>query len=351
VRRGAEELLGPGVEFRGVDLPLEPAGGGAPSTFALLGRTGPATRVARRALRAARTQVVCGLGGFTSLPVVLAARSLGLPVALLEINAATGRATRWLAPLAHRVLHAWPATLPVAGAGLGKADKHRCVGPPLGPEHAAPPYGARERSDARHELGFDRDRPLVVVLGGSQGARFLNRFIARNAAELVARGIAVLHQVGPGRLDEAGPGLPHYRATEFVDRVDHVLRAASLVLCRGGASTLAEVAAAAAPAIVVPYPHHKDAHQRANARALGDGVVVVEEHEGTEALFDRLIAFASDRAELERRGALLSAAVPRDGARRLFEELSLLSPAHVSHDRAHMVSGSQASPRARPPHE
>jgi UDP-N-acetylglucosamine--N-acetylmuramyl-(pentapeptide) pyrophosphoryl-undecaprenol N-acetylglucosamine transferase len=332
-RRDVEALLGPAATFRAVDLPLEPEGGGAPSTRALLLRTAPAARLARVALRAARCDVVCGLGGFTSLPVVLAARSLGIPVALLEINAVPGRATRWLAPLVHRVLHAWPATVPPRPRRrVGKPGKDRCIGPPLGPEFVAPPATLERRREGRRALGFDGDRPVLAVLGGSQGAAFLNRCVARAADALERAGIDVLHQVGPGRLAEAAAPSARYRPVEFVDRVERLLGAADLVLCRGGASTLAEVAAAGVPAVVVPYPHHRDGHQRANARALGDGVLVVEERDGDAELLRRVTALASDPRDRARRGALLRDAIPVDGARRLFDELALLSASRVSHD-------------------
>ena len=177
--RGVEERAFGGFEERvpwpveRVSLRLEPEGGGAPGLARLARCTLPAVLAARRALARHGSDVLLGLGGFTCLPAVLAARSLGIPVALLEINAVAGRATRWLAPLAARVLHAWPPARP--------STRHVFTGPPLGPEFALPPPAA---AAARRALGFPEHIPLVLVLGGSQGAQSLNRFCREHAATL-----------------------------------------------------------------------------------------------------------------------------------------------------------------------
>ncbi len=320
--RGLREFVDGG--FEKVDLVLEPPGGGAPRPVELLRRVTPAFRTARSALRRARSDVVCGLGGFTSLPVVLAAKSLGLPVALLEVNAVSGRATRWLAPLADKVFHAWPTSVP-------DHAKHDCVGPPLGPGFVAPPFDREARYAVKRELGFEGDRELLLVLGGSQGAHALNRIVRDRAEELLAQRLSILHQVGPGRDGEGRTKLAGYRSTEYLDGVDRVLRAADVVLTRGGASTLAEIGAAGTPAVVVPYPHHADRHQRRNALAIGGDVVVVEEAEGEEALLAALFATLHE-VRRGRPGVAASGRVPTHGARRLFDELRLLSAKRVSHD-------------------
>lgn len=325
--RSIEESAMAGFEppagFERRTLRLEPAGGGAPSLARLGLLTAPATLVARRALLAHRSQVLLGLGGFTSLPAVLAARSLGLPVALLEINAHPGRATQWLARHARRVFHAWPSTLPERDA----PGRDLWTGPPLGRAFRPDEGGGDARGELRAEFGFATGAPLLVVLGGSQGALGLNRFVAAAAEVLAERGVAVLHQTGPGRLAEAAAPSPTYKPVEYVARVDRALRAASLVLCRGGASTLAELGALRVPAWVVPYPHHADRHQERNARQLGAGVRVVPEAElDLEAA--RELARLCGPAGAERRAemrAALEGRVPLDGAQRIWRELGLLA--------------------------
>ena len=157
------------VPWERVVLPIEPPGGGAPSRLRLATQLPASYLTSVRALRRHRPEVLIGLGGFTSLPAVLAARRLGIPVALLEINAHAGTATKWLARFATRVVHAWQGTMPATPKAR---DVH--VGPPLAPDFVPDPHGA---AAARAALGFDPQRPLLVVLGGSQGSSALNTFV------------------------------------------------------------------------------------------------------------------------------------------------------------------------------
>jgi UDP-N-acetylglucosamine--N-acetylmuramyl-(pentapeptide) pyrophosphoryl-undecaprenol N-acetylglucosamine transferase len=312
-----------------VELPIEPRDGGAPSRGRLMWRTAPAVARARRALREHQSQVLLGLGGFTSLPAVLAARSLRIPVALLEVNSRPGAATRWLAPLADRVLHVWSGTLEEAQGKRGPVDRHVRTGAPLGPEFLAGPSTPEERSRARVELGLDPGHPLVLVLGGSQGAGPLNAFVREHAQGLVGAGLQILHQTGSGRLREGCEELSGTQTVGYLSRVDRALQAATVVLCRGGASTLAEVAALRCPAYVVPYPHHRDQHQEHNARQLGRGARIVPETELSVELRDELIRICRPDAEAERcsmRDALERATPPGDksGAERMYRELCSL---------------------------
>jgi len=321
VLHGLEQVV-PGGAVERVTLRLEPEGGGAPSLGRLARRALPAARVARRALREHRTQVLLGLGGFTSLPAVLAARTLHLPVALLEVNTVPGRATRWLSRFARRVLYSWPSAVPAGGT------RHAWIGPPLSRaflDLARDDPGATER--ARTQAGFRADRPLLVVLGGSQGALGLNRFVHDQARFWVEHGLQVLHQFGPGRSQEAAQDVPGYRGVEYLEHVPGALRAASLVLCRGGASTLAEVGAARCPAWVVPYPHHADRHQERNARELAGGVRIVDEARLDRAHAQELLHLAGPEGEVERARmrAELAGRVPIDGAERLWAELCALA--------------------------
>ena len=314
---GLEEAL-PGVSVERVRLAVEPPGGGAPGTGRLLLRSPRAVLAARKALKQHRADLVFGLGGFTLLPVVLAARSLGIPVALLEINARPGRAVRTLTPLARRVYHAWTASLPTDAptrAGRGGRLRHLLTGPPL-PRGLAT---AGEPDDWRGRVG---EGPLLAVLGGSQGAGALNDFVRAHAPAWCAGGLRVVHQVGPGRMDEAAPATEGYLPLEFVDDVPGLLRAATLVLCRAGASTLAEVAALGVPALAVPYPG-AGGHQRDNAAELAGGLRLVEEPGLDDALAAELPDLAGEpgRAWREAASGELRRRVPADASRRILEDL------------------------------
>jgi len=333
-----EDLAGTPVER--VRLTVEPPGGGAPGLGRLALRSPRAVLAARAALKRHRAQLLFGLGGFTLLPAVLAARSLGIPVALLEINARPGRAVRTLTPLARRVYHAWTASLPgglderQARAGGSGRLKHLLTGPPLPPGLSAAgdpdAWRARFAPDGTTPTGGadpvapepDAAPPLVAVLGGSQGAGALNDFVRASIDRWSAAGLRVVHQVGPGRLAEAAAARPGYLALEFVDDVPGLLRAATLVICRAGASTLAEVAALGVPALAVPYPG-AGGHQRDNAAELEGALRLVEEPELTSALADEVVALAGDagRSWRESSSAELRRRVPADSSLRILDDL------------------------------
>ncbi|MFN0242391.1 MAG: UDP-N-acetylglucosamine--N-acetylmuramyl-(pentapeptide) pyrophosphoryl-undecaprenol N-acetylglucosamine transferase [Planctomycetota bacterium] len=323
-----------GNAFERVRFALEPAGGGAPAKGALVWRAPRAVFLAREALVRHRSQVLLGLGGFTSLPAVIAARSLSIPVALLEINAVPGSATRWLSRFATRVYHAWRGSARAMNPSGAPSAQHRWIGPPLAPAFRAgvvpdSASGRARAAAARAQLGFDASKPLLVVLGGSQGSSALNRFVQQHGPALVASGIQVLHQTGPAKASEACAPFSGYRSVAYVDPVLTALSAATLVLTRGGASTLAEIAALRQPSIVVPYPHHADRHQEKNALELEGGTRIVQEEHLTTKLREEIVALCgpSGAGERESMSRALSAAVPLEGATRLCTELCELAAA------------------------
>lgn len=312
VLTGLEERL-PTTRVQRTTLQLEPVGGGAPSPGRTLLRLPPEVLRARRALRQGRVQVLVGLGGFASAPAGVAARLLGVPLVLLEINATPGKATRLLGSLARHVVHATEETRPPS-----PGERHLLLGAPVSPRFQ------RRRgvdADARRHLGIDPARPLLVVLGGSQGAGGLNRFVREGAARLSREGIQVVHQVGPGRLSEGSSETDGYRAVEYARDVPALLAAADLVLCRGGASTLAEVAEVGVPTWVVPYPHHADRHQERNAAALGEGTRVVQEEALDSARLEELVALLGPQGKPVREAmeAALVHGKPSGAARKLAE--------------------------------
>ncbi|TCV99152.1 undecaprenyldiphospho-muramoylpentapeptide beta-N-acetylglucosaminyltransferase [Biostraticola tofi] len=213
-----------------------------------------AVRQARAIMTAWKPDVVLGMGGYVSGPGGLAAWMLGIPVVLHEQNGIAGLTNRWLAKLARTVLQAFPGAFPKAAV----------VGNPVRTDVLALPLPA--------ERLLHRQGPVrVLVIGGSQGARILNQTMPRVAATLGDR-ITLWHQVGQGALDkvnqdyaEAGQG--GHRVTEFIDDMAAAYGWADVVVCRSGALTVSEIAAAGLPAIFVPF-QHKDRQQYWNARPL-----------------------------------------------------------------------------------
>lgn len=272
--------------------------GGKPARWQTAWWVARATFAARRILRDRAIDCVVSTGGRPSLPVGLAARSLGKPLFLLEQNAVTGRANRWLSPFARRIYLGLPT-------GRDEGPRAMLTGTPLRPE-----FASLDRARARAALTLSPDVPVVLVTGGSQGAQSLNEKVPQALCRLPFP-VQVLHLAGLGR-DEAvrrlyatAEGQLHAQVRPVALDMDRMFAAADLVICRGGGTTVAELMAAGRAAIVVPYPHHRDRQQARNAEVLAKAgaAIVLEEHELTiESLTGLAAALLRDPARLSAMG-------------------------------------------------
>nr|WP_314421315.1 undecaprenyldiphospho-muramoylpentapeptide beta-N-acetylglucosaminyltransferase [uncultured Erwinia sp.] len=213
-----------------------------------------AWRQARAIMKRWKPDVVLGMGGYVSGPGGLAAWSCGIPVVLHEQNGIAGLTNKWLAKIAKKVMQAFPGAFPNA----------EVVGNPVRTDVLALPLPA-ERLTGR--VGPTR----VLVIGGSQGARILNQTLPEVAA-ILGDSITLWHQVGKGALDSvnqayAQVGQTQHKVAEFIDDMAEAYAWADVVVCRSGALTVSEVAAAGLPAIFVPF-QHKDRQQYWNALPL-----------------------------------------------------------------------------------
>jgi UDP-N-acetylglucosamine--N-acetylmuramyl-(pentapeptide) pyrophosphoryl-undecaprenol N-acetylglucosamine transferase len=230
-----------------------------------LGRAAVAVPACVRILRRRRPDVVLGGGGYVAGPMVLAAGTLRIPAALSEADAHLGLANRLAAPFAKAVFLAFP----IEGHGL---PKYQVVGRPI-PARSQP----GDPAEARRRFELPAEGPVVLVFGGSQGARRLNEAALEAFG---SSGPAVLHIAG----ERDYPALTErvaradYRLLPFTDDFGAALSAADLVVARAGGSVW-EVASAGRPALLVPYPHATADHQTENARYFerGGGAVVIPE--------------------------------------------------------------------------
>lgn len=267
---------------------------------------------ARAALKAARTQAVVALGGFVSPPVVLAARSLGLPVVLIELNAVAGRANRMLARLATLVSLGYP------GAAASFPDPSRCevLGNPL---RYDPDPALRAERRARHPEDL-----VVGVVGGSLGARVLNDLATQLYPAVADRPrLRLIHVSGRRdgdrvRADYQAAGSPaNVELREYQEGMDQLYDEVDLLISRAGANSCGEVAQFGVPTIFVPLAIAPGDHQYLNALPLVEAgaAQVLREHEvDPEGILQRLDAWLEDPAPLaqlrERAGELHR----RDGA-------------------------------------
>lgn len=217
-----------------------------------------------RILRRRRPSVVLGMGGFASGPGGLAARSQGIPLVIHEQNFVPGMTNQWLARVATRVFEAFPGSFPEARGAVACGNPVR-----QGIVELAPP---RERLASRVAEG-SLEPPRLLVLGGSLGAQVLNELVPRAVAALPpARRPRVRHQAGERTLSAArdayqGAGV-EVEVTAFIEDMAEAYGWADLAVCRAGALTVSELAAAGVASVLIPYPFAVDDHQTGNARYL-----------------------------------------------------------------------------------
>jgi len=285
---------------------------------------------ARRLLRRLAPAAVVGFGGYPSVPTMLAAAQLGLPTLIHEQNVVLGRANRLLAPRALRIATGFAAT-----QGLRDADRGRAIhtGNPVRPAiHAVGglPYAAPEPGG-----------PIeLLVVGGSQGARIFGEIVPPALAGLPVGLRARLRVSQQARPEDKEAVIAQYRDVaiaadidSFFDDMPARLQRAQLVICRAGASTIAELAVAGRPAILVPYPHAMDDHQTANAGAFtqsGGGWLIPQPEFTPETLAARLAALLADPAVLTAAAEAARRFARDDAAEHLAALVQGLTPANGS---------------------
>lgn len=317
----AKILSREGVEFE--VTPAKPVGVRPRALVRFLRSWGPSVRaargvIARERARGAAVEVVA-MGGFVAAPVVQAARVERAPVLLVNMDAAPGKANRWIARHAGRIVTSSPIAPGKPGAGWERV-------PPIVREAARARGTAAE---CRAEFGLDPHRRTLLVTGASQGARSINRLLIRIAQDQpkALAGWQVIHQTGPSDTEDAaaayeGAGVAAV-VRPFFERMGEAWGAADLAVSRAGAGSVAEAWANGVPTLFLPYPYHRDEHQKLNAEPLTacGGAVLAKDHvEEAPNLADAGKTLVGLLAEESRRGAMRAALGrlgPADGAERI----------------------------------
>ena len=239
-----------------------------------------------------RAEVVVGFGGYVAMPAYVAARRRKIPIVIHEANARAGVANRVAARMTTHVFTASAAVrLPHATP----------IGIPLRPAIASLDRAAH-RGEARAMFGLDADGPVLLVTGGSQGARQLNWAVSSAAPALRAAGIQVLHVAGPKNVVDVPAGIPPYVVVPYVDGMQNAYAAADFVICRSGAMTCAELTAVGLPAAYVPLPL-RGGEQKHNALPIvaAGGAIMIED-EKLDAAWIELEVIPRDREREAARG-------------------------------------------------
>jgi UDP-N-acetylglucosamine--N-acetylmuramyl-(pentapeptide) pyrophosphoryl-undecaprenol N-acetylglucosamine transferase len=278
-----------------------------------------------RVISAQRPDVVVGVGGFASGPVLAIAALRGYPTMLLEQNALPGITNRLLARLVRAAAVNFEAALayfPRTGFVAGN---------PVRPE-----FFPAQNEEANDRFTKPRDAARVLVFGGSQGAHAINVAVVEAASRLAATGVrlAITHQTGERDLDLVRAAYQRAglaaRVEAFIFEIDRAMKAADVVICRAGATTLAELAASATPAILVPLPTATDDHQRRNAAAVArsGGAMVIDERDlKGDALTSALKDLVGDPERLVRMAAAARTLARPDAAERIADRVEELSRA------------------------
>jgi UDP-N-acetylglucosamine--N-acetylmuramyl-(pentapeptide) pyrophosphoryl-undecaprenol N-acetylglucosamine transferase len=263
-------------------------------------------KAAKRLFGERPPQAVLAMGGFTSAPPVLAGRACGAATFLHESNTIPGKANRWLSHMVDEAFVGFPSA-------ANRLYTHAVVttGTPVRPQ-----FQPAEAAACRMALGLDPRRPVLLIMGGSQGASGINDLVLQALPQLLqaAPALQFLHLTGANDLEKVRSvyAVQNCQAIvrPFLSEMEFALGAATGAVSRAGASSLAELAAMRLPAILVPYPTAADNHQWHNAHALADaGAALLLEQQGATAdklaslilkLLQDKSAYASMREELVR---------------------------------------------------
>ena len=278
-------------------------------------------RESRRIIRDFQPDAVIGTGGYVCYPVLSAAASLGIPTLVHESNALPGLTTRMLAKKVDRILVGFEESR----AHYPDPDKVFVTGTPV-----RGAFGSYTQQTAKRELGLDPERPLVVSVWGSLGSGHMNKTMLAMLPLLRGQDdFTMIHSIGSrdkAEFDEALHALGYLPADcgvdarEYIYDMPRVMAAADLILCRAGASTLAELCYMGKPVVIVPSPNVTDNHQEKNARVLeraGGAKVLLEGEFDAETFLDTVRTLLQDKEKLQSMSAAMAALSVPDATERI----------------------------------
>ena len=278
------------------------------------------TRKAKKIIAAFKPDIAIGVGGYASAPTLKAAAKFGVPTLLQEQNSYAGVTNKLLAARASKIC--------VAYEGMEKffpAEKIILTGNPVRQDLFAVGSKAREAYDY---FGFDPAKKTILIVGGSLGARTINRSIKEGLQSLAGSDVQCIWQTGKLYVTEAREAAASFRnsnmiVTDFVTRMDYAYAIADLVISRAGASSISELCLLAKPVILVPSPNVAEDHQTKNALALAnrDAAVMIRDADAEKNLVPKALELIENNPALEQLSKNILRLAERNSADRIADEV------------------------------
>lgn len=286
--------------------------------FGVLLKLNKSLKMARRIVKDFQPDIAIGVGGYCSGPTLKAAQRAGVPTLLQEQNSYAGVTNKLLARKAKKIC--------VAYEGMDRFFPQGEIVMTGNPVRKDLTEKATNPKKAREGFGLDAERPTLLVVGGSLGARTLNETMEAGVKKLVDAGIQVIWQTGKNfgeRGPQAAKGLKGVVVTQFIADMASAYAAADLVVSRAGAGSISELELLGKPCILVPSPNVAEDHQTRNALALSErgAAVLVTDAEAEEKLVGTAIGLLADKKRLDRMSEEISKLALRDSDEKIADEV------------------------------
>jgi UDP-N-acetylglucosamine--N-acetylmuramyl-(pentapeptide) pyrophosphoryl-undecaprenol N-acetylglucosamine transferase len=273
----------------------------------------------RRLLKERKIDIVFSTGGYIAGPAIIAARSCGIPVVLHESNFIPGKVTSWFGR--------WCEVIALGFAGTAKYLRHcRTV-------YVSTPVRSQFLFPQPLDLPIPPDVPLIVVVGGSQGAVAVNKLVRQAAPAWLETGAFVVHLTGNNDPDALSFQHPNYISMPFYENMAALFQRSNLSISRAGAGTLTELAVTHTPAILIPYPYAAEDHQAYNAKVFedADAAIVYRQSELTARILEsQVLDLLRGKDRLDRMAANTEQLAFADSAERLGNILQQVSSQEFS---------------------
>jgi len=310
----------PAAGYKIIGLPVSGFNRARPfKNFAVIGRLLKSVRMAKKIIREFKPDIAIGVGGYASGPTLWMASSLRIPVLIQEQNSYAGVTNKLLGKRASKIC--------VAYRGMDKffpADRIVMTGNPVRKDLE---NASEKDTGALDYFGLDVGRPVLLIVGGSLGARTINQGVRKGLKSLVDGGIQVIWQTGKYYYDSIKEELKdiNYKGfwfSDFISRMDYAYAAADLVVSRAGAGTISELCLLKKPAILVPSPNVAEDHQTKNALALSNSnaAVLIQDNKAEEQLIPSAIELLGDKEKLSNLSEQIALFAQYNSAERIVDE-------------------------------